>query len=615
MSVSTGALRLEVISAHAAGWDSHAVETFRRGMAQVVERVERHLQAGHPSLRLSPRTFSTARVSVSADSSVVCAVAVLDLTGWDEQLALLVGRLQGARVPCIFVCRSDQKDAARRLGVSDSQAVTYGAMEDLFAVDSPLQQELLRAVPHARIHEELIYQFWFPRETSTVWVVCPQIHDPGEYADRGSPDYTYLDNLGDTDALLEVMVFLSQYYPKATIERFSAGDLPAGHTSGNLVVIGGPGAAGDISNDICAEMMRLAASCVSYSADCEHMTVARADGKTVQLQAEYRNGRTGSAEGGRLGLQKDYGYFARFANPLNENAAVVLVNGIHTRGVLGAAMAFSERSEALRNFNAVLASGVDPTRFECCFEVPVLNGQVKVPLVQASSTFHIGGDHPVAARVPDTTAASGSFGDGRASVRVLFIVGDRGGSQMSQLQTPNEYHAIQDALRASKHRDVIGLANPILGATRPRLAEAYRERPTVVHFAGHGSTRSLSIIEDQGALVREVPLTVDELCQMLRTIQGSARLCVLSTCDSAEVAQKLVEARVVEYSVGWRGRVSDSAAIAFGRALYGALGEGQGIGAAVQVATVACGSQVSPMLAAAEGADVTASIVGERERA
>ena len=72
-----------------------------------------------------------------------------------------------------------------------------------------------------RIHEELVYQFWFSRETSTIWVVCPQIHEPSEFADRSSPDHTYLDNLGDTDALLEVMVFLSQYYPNATIECFS----------------------------------------------------------------------------------------------------------------------------------------------------------------------------------------------------------------------------------------------------------------------------------------------------------------------------------------------------------------------------------------------------------
>src|SRR5437867_6410733 len=78
------------------------------------------------------------------------------------------------------------------------------------------------------------------------------------------------------------------------------------------------------------------------------------------------------------------------------------------------------------------------------------------------------------------------------SATVLFIAGDRGGSQVNQLQIPTEYHEIQTALRGSEYRGVIALANPILGATRERLAEAYRERPTIVHFAGHGNDRSLS---------------------------------------------------------------------------------------------------------------------------
>ena len=56
--------------------------------------------------------------------------------------------------------------------------------------------------------------------------MCPQDHTPSEYADRSSLDYTYLDNLGDQDALLELMVFLSRHYPNATIRHFNSGDLP-----------------------------------------------------------------------------------------------------------------------------------------------------------------------------------------------------------------------------------------------------------------------------------------------------------------------------------------------------------------------------------------------------
>ena len=57
-------------------------------------------------------------------------------------------------------------------------------MDELFLPESRFEIEICRAVPEARIQEELIFRFWFPRETSTIWVVCPQDHDPSEYADR-----------------------------------------------------------------------------------------------------------------------------------------------------------------------------------------------------------------------------------------------------------------------------------------------------------------------------------------------------------------------------------------------------------------------------------------------
>ncbi len=113
-------------------------------------------------------------------------------------------------------------------------------------------------------------------------------------------------------------------------------------------------------------------SSVAYSSDCEQMMVTGATGETAELRAEYRTNGKGTEQQSQLGLRKDQGYFARFDNPLNANAGVVLINGIHTTGVLGAARAFSERREALQNFHVVLASGACPTSFECSFEVPVL---------------------------------------------------------------------------------------------------------------------------------------------------------------------------------------------------------------------------------------------------
>jgi hypothetical protein len=280
------------------------------------------------------------------------------------------------------------------------------------------------------------------------------------------------------------------------------------------------------------------------------------------------------------------------------------VNGIHTAGVLGAARAFSERREAFRNFTAVLESRTHHHAFECVFDVQVLNGQVKVPHVVIEDVLPL--TTPATAVVVERAPAP--LVTERRSVRVLFVAGDRGGTQVNQLQIPNEYHAIQATLRGCLYRDLLALANPILGATRERLAEAYRERPAVVHFAGHGDERSLSIIEDKGLIASATSLDATQLASLIRAM-NSVRLVVLNACGSDHVAKELVTMGAVEWAIGWQGKVSDSAAIAFSRALYGALGDGRSVSDAVALAAQACGPGFAPSLSAA--GPQTGVLVGE----
>ena len=336
MSEGINAFQLIVVVVHAAGWDKRAAAGFHYGVTEVVKRCERRLRKEHPTVEVQTKILNSEQADDIREWHSVCTVAVLDVSEIDEKLVLFIGRLQGARVPVILVGDMKSEHIARRLNRGFSDPILYRSMDKLFQPECAFETELLRAVPEARIQEELIFRFWFPRDTSTIWVVCPQDHAPSEYADRSSPDYTYLDNLGDQDALFELMVFLSRHYPNATIEHFSSGDFPTGHTSGNLVVVGGPGSTSDIGNSVCAEMMAAINSRVSYSDDCEQMTVVPDRGASLELRGEYRDG-PGSGTAGQQRILKDIGYFARFPNPLNEESRVVLVNGIHTTGVLGAA--------------------------------------------------------------------------------------------------------------------------------------------------------------------------------------------------------------------------------------------------------------------------------------
>ncbi|MGA9768387.1 MAG: hypothetical protein WBV94_05055 [Blastocatellia bacterium] len=522
------------------------------------------------------------------------AYAIFDVTDWDEDLAFLMGGMHGARIPYVKVRKSESDTMAQRQNLNESNVIPYHEITNLFHPNSVLHERILQAISPARILEELIYELWFPRHTTAIWVVCPQCHDPGEFAKPSNPDYTYLDNLGDTDALLEIMVFLSRYYPKASIDKISSDHLPPGHTKSNLVVIGGPGSCEDIGNRVCLDMMEIMKSRVSYSEDCESMLVTLDATEPIELRAEMRPDIPNSASADYFSVRRDHGYFARFPNPLNKSATVILVNGIHTAGVLGAAKAFGHQ-EALRNYHSVFNWGANPGSFECYFEVEVINGEVSVPNIPNENIYSIG---PMKPSLPDarTHVRECLLENMPHPVVVLFIAGDRGGGQRNQIQTPRECTSIKEAIRGSEHRDAFKLAFPIMAATYQDLAAAHRDRPAILHFAGHGDNRSLSFILDQGLLANNTPLIPEQLAAILTSFPDRIRLCVFNTCDSAAIAKYLVNADVVDAAIGWPTKLDDAAAIAFSQTLYGSLGDGLALLQSVTLANESCGSKEPALL-------------------
>ncbi len=197
-------------------------------------------------------------------------------------------------------------------------------------------------------------------------------------------------------------------------------------------------------------------------------------------------------------------------------------------------------------------------------------------------------------------------------VNILFVGGDRGGSRRNQAQLPLEFHAIDDAIRGSEYGKRFQVAKPMLMTTHERLVTAYRSRPWIIHFGGHGNNRSLSIILDQGVLVGEAPLRAEQLAAVLKSFPERVRLCVLNTCDSAAIAEQLVSSDSVDFAIGWPRSLDDSVAIAFSRALYGGLGDGLNLSQAVVLAEQGCGANESPLLYSVAGMDPTGFSFVER---
>lgn len=198
---------------------------------------------------------------------------------------------------------------------------------------------------------------------------------------------------------------------------------------------------------------------------------------------------------------------------------------------------------------------------------------------------------------------------------IQFIAGDRGGTQQAQVQAPREHKQIAESLERSRYRSHFTLVAPVFAATISDIALVHTGNPTILHFAGHGDDRTLSVIRDHGALVQSQPLAAAQLRQILAHFPVRVHCCLLNTCDSIALAQGLVPERAADIAIGWHGRVPDNTAIDFASMFYRHLGEGLSFGQAFGLAQACCpsGSPVVELCHAA-GINPAASFAVRPER-
>ena len=234
---------------------------------------------------------------------------------------------------------------------------------------------------------KLFYELWFPKNTQNITIVAPPSNDGLADAELTSRNYALLDRLGDRDTIYAMGKLLSRRYPNAVIHLASTEDFERANFSQNFVIIGGPGGVDRaqpgtldplVGNRICRHFSDRFASHFRYSEDCE--TLHLGDSSFVA---------SSDAQGH---MTNDYGVFAAFVNPYLRSTRVVMLHGIHTLGVLGAARLFDGQIDSAPNF-ALLEQATEPawkdlrSGFECFFEVNILYGEVECPSLEAANVF------------------------------------------------------------------------------------------------------------------------------------------------------------------------------------------------------------------------------------
>lgn len=141
------------------------------------------------------------------------------------------------------------------------------------------------------------------------------------------------------------------------------------------------------------------------------------------------------------------------------------------------------------------------------------------------------------------------------------------------LRLDQEVREIDNGLQRAQRRDEFVLKQQ--WATRPidvrRAMLDYK--PSIVHFSGHGVGEEGIAFEDESGKAKLI--NADTLAGFFKLFADTVDCVVLNACYSEPQAEAI--AKYIPYVIGMKKDISDSASIEFAVAFYDALGAGQSI--------------------------------------
>jgi hypothetical protein len=247
-----------------------------------------------------------------------------------------------------------------------------------------LLEELLRLHSAARgsvAPETLIVarRSWHFSDAGPLTLVCAQLpkEEASPLADPDNPNYTQLAGFGDLDAMVGLYGHIRAENPDMDVSYKAAPNVKADDLSGHIVIIGGIG-----WNDVMRRLIDLSRLPVRQEEDPDVTTGEIFLTPTDKGQQKYLpqwSPQTGT-------LMEDVGQLVRMPNPLNSNRTLTMCNGIHSRGVLGAARTLTDAR--LRQSNEqYIARNFPDNQFGILMRVQVIQGEALTPDFHTEGTI------------------------------------------------------------------------------------------------------------------------------------------------------------------------------------------------------------------------------------
>jgi len=155
--------------------------------------------------------------------------------------------------------------------------------------------------------------------------------------------------------------------------------------------------------------------------------------------------------------------------------------------------------------------------------------------------------------------------------KILFLTANP--KDTVTLRLDQELRDIEHKMLLAKMRDKFILVKK--GAVRIGDLQFYlnQERPTIVHFSGHGSEIGEIMLEDNNGRAKSVPSKA--LARVFKILKDNIKCVVLNACFSLDQARAINQH--IDCVIGMSSSISDKAAITFSCAFYLALASGRSI--------------------------------------
>lgn len=253
---------------------------------------------------------------------------------------------------------------------SDDEMSTYDDLEtELLGLREEARKPTLRS-------EAAVRRSWHFADPGPLTIVCAQLppDKTGDFADPADPNYTELQSFADLDSLIELHGHVRAENPEMQVFFKASPKVVPDDLSGHVVLLGGI-----VWNAVTRRLYEMADLPVKQVKDDEVATGEIFVAGKEKFLPKW-------SDKSQESLTEDVGLLARVPNPLNSSRALIICNGVHSRGVLGAVRTLTDAMLRDSNEQYIARNLTSSSSYAIVMRVPIIGRQAMTPDFNSSGS-------------------------------------------------------------------------------------------------------------------------------------------------------------------------------------------------------------------------------------